>query len=200
VGRWPNGEPLVRRPQPEAAMAASGLSRADLEINHFDYAADVPDVVVALDTGPATIAGAPGDDNGVRCPHFAHIRKVNLRDKLTDQGPSFRFRMLRRGIPYGPPFRADAPDDADRGLLFLAYQRDLQPFLTASTTWMNSAAAPEGFGHDLLVGQQRLGRSAERREAGGLMTFEAPGDSAWITPTGGGFFFSPAVSVLRSLA
>ena len=89
---------------------------------------------------------------------------------------------------------------SDRGLMFLAYHRDLQPFLTASTTWMNSAAAPEGFGHDLLVGQHRLGRSAERIEPGGRrVTLDAPGDSRWITPTGGGFFFSPAVSVFAAL-
>ena len=96
-------EPLVRQPQPIVSLSA-GVSRADLEINHFDYAADVPDVRVHAAEGPSVIEGAPADVNGERCPHFAHIRKVNLRDKLTDQGPSFRFRMLRRGIPYGPPF------------------------------------------------------------------------------------------------
>ena len=58
-----------------------------------------------LDRPRHVIAGVTGDDDAVRCPHFAHIRKVNLRDKLTDQGPSFRFRMLRRGIPYGAAFR-----------------------------------------------------------------------------------------------
>jgi Dyp-type peroxidase family len=200
VGRWPNGEPLVRQPHPTVTAAAAPISPADLAINHFDYAADVPDVTVQLRSGPVTIAGAPGDDIGARCPHFAHVRKVNLRDKLTDQGPSFRFRMLRRGIPYGPPFSPAAADDVDRGLLFLAYSRDLRPFLTASTAWMNSASAPEGFGHDLLVGQRRAGRTAERLEPGNArVVFDAPGDSRWITPTGGGFFFSPALSVLATL-
>jgi Dyp-type peroxidase family len=201
VGRWPDGVPLVRRPQPIRQAESAPVSRADLEINHFDYATDVPDVTVQLTSGTSVIPGAPGDEGGVRCPHFAHVRKVNLREKLTDQGPSFRFRMLRRGIPYGPPFDPAAPDDEDRGLIFLAYHRDLQPFLTASTTWMNSAAAPEGYGQDLLVGQRRTGRTAERFEAGGRhASFDAPGDSRWITPTGGGFFFSPAVSVFAGLA
>lgn len=201
VGRWPDGVPLVRRPQPIPRAESAPVTRADLEVNHFDYASDVPDITVHLADGASVIAGAPGDDGGVRCPHFAHVRKVNLRDKLTDQGPSFRFRMLRRGIPYGAPFDPTAPNDEDRGLIFLAYHRDLQPFLTASTTWMNSAAAPEGYGHDLLAGQRRAGRTAERVEAGGRhATFDAPGDSPWITPTGGGFFFSPAVSVFAGLA
>ena len=38
-------------------------------------------------------------------------------------------------------------------------------------------------------------------EPGGRrVTLDAPGDSSWITPTGGGFFFSPAVSVFAALA
>ena len=146
------------------------------------------------------IAGVSGDPYGAVCPHFAHVRKVNLRDKLTDQGPSFRFRMLRRGIPYGDEFRPQVPDDEDRGLLFLAYQRDLQAFLTISATWMNSTAAPEGFGHDLLVGQDRAGRSAERQVNGTRVTLDARGHDPWIETTGGGFFFSPAVSVFATLA
>lgn len=200
VGRWPNGEPLVRTPR-EPGAVFDAVTRADLEINHFDYAADVPDVRVAAAEGPSLLTGAPADVGGERCPHFAHIRKVNLRDKLTDQGPSFRFRMLRRGFPYGRLFDPGAPDDEDRGLMFISYQRDLQPFLTASTTWMNSTAAPEGFGHDLLVGQHRGGRTAVRHEPNGRSaTLNAPGDSQWVTPTGGGFFFSPAISALANLA
>ena len=200
VGRWPDGAPLQRRPQPAAMLESAPVTRADLEINHFDYADAVPDVEVDLSTGRAVIAGVSGDPTGAVCPHFAHVRKVNLRDKLTDQGPSFRFRMLRRGIPYGAAFRPAAPDDEDRGLLFLAYQRDLQAFLTISATWMNSAAAPEGYGHDLLVGQDRAGRLAERQVDGTRVTFDARGHDPWIETTGGAFFFSPAVSVLATLA
>lgn len=194
VGRWPNGAPLVRCPLPPAHALG------DFEENHFDYADAVPDTLVDTDSGRQQVPGAPGDTDGARCPHFAHVRKVNLRDKPTEQGPSFRFRVLRRGIPYGMRFRDEAPDILDRGLLFLSYQRDLQTFMTLSATWMNSAAAPEGFGHDLLVGQHRLGRSATRRDpAGPSVSFAAPPDRTWITPTGGGFFFSPARSVFASL-
>jgi Dyp-type peroxidase family len=199
VGRWPNGEPLVRQPAPTAVLAEAPMTLANLALNHFDYADAVPDVEVDLPDGRARIPGVAGDPAGARCPHFAHIRKVNLRDKLTDQGSSFRFRMLRRGIPFGPLFRPAETGEVDRGLLFLAYQRDLQPFLTVSTTWMNNPSAPEGFGHDLLVGQHRRGRSAERHDPKGHVTLDAPAGASWITPTGGGFFFSPAVSVFANL-
>src|SRR3712207_8404725 len=40
-------------------------------------------------------------------------------------GEQARHRLIRRGIPYGPPLSADAADDGGRGLLFLAYQADL---------------------------------------------------------------------------
>ena len=64
------------------------------------------------------------DRHGARCPFHGHIRKVNPRNLGTDQGPADRtllFHVLRRGIPYGPPYEPGS-EGADRGLLFLAYQ------------------------------------------------------------------------------
>jgi deferrochelatase/peroxidase EfeB len=110
------------------------------------------------------ISGAPGDNGALRCPHFAHVRKVNLRDKLTDQGPSFRFRILRRGIPYGAPWTDGEAEAPDRGLLFLSYQRDLQAFMTLSSAWMNRPGAPEQAGHDFLVGQNASGARTSHNE------------------------------------
>jgi Dyp-type peroxidase family len=190
VGRWPDGTPLVRGPD-----APPQTLESDFAVNHFDYADGVPGTSVLLDGGTTELVpAAPGDDAALRCPHFAHVRKVNLRDKLTDQGPSANFRMLRRGIPYG---RAN---DDDRGLLFVAYMRDVQQFMTVSTTWMNNTAAPEGHGHDLLVGQTAGARTATRSFADGTsIELRAPANERWVIPTGGGFFFAPARSVLAAL-
>ena len=46
-----------------------------------------------------------GDDlEGRRCPLGAHIRRSNPRDALGHDGTlSMRHRMIRRGMPYGPP-------------------------------------------------------------------------------------------------
>jgi len=147
------------------------------------------------------VAGVAGDAEGAHCPHFAHIRKVNLRDKLTDHWPSSRFRILRRGIPFGPPYVEGEAPGVDRGLLFVSYQRALQPqFMTLVSSWMNSHDAPEGFGHDLLVGQSGGARFAAVPGGGeARRILEAPGATTWIVPTGGGFFFSPAVSFFRDL-
>lgn len=196
VGRWPDGTPLARSPGgPDAA-----LSDDDHAINFFAYAEAEHDAVVVEEGRARTVAGVSDDADGARCPHFAHIRKVNLRDKLTDQGPSSRFRILRRGIPFGPPYVEGESAGIERGLLFVSYQRALQPqFMTLVATWMNSHDAPEGFGHDLLVGQGGVRFAAVPGGAEPRRILEAPAGATWIIPTGGGFFFSPSVSFFRGL-
>ena len=199
VGRWREGEPLVRCP----VTPAPGHISVEASLNHFDYADPVPDVTVLLEGQAIRVSGAPGDLSADRCPHFAHIRKVNLRDAPNDQGrPGLQFRLLRRGIPYGPAFVEGEGEPPDRGLLFLAYHRDLDRFMTLSASWMNSADAPEGHGHDLLVGQQREApRSATRfPSAPAPARLDASAAERWIRATGGGFFFAPAKSVFRKLS
>jgi Dyp-type peroxidase family len=196
VGRWPDGTPVARSPGgPDAATATD-----EMAVNFFASVDEEPAAVVVEDGVRRTVLGCPADAGGLRCPHFAHVRKVNPR-RQTDQGPATHFRMLRRGIPYGPPYDPGEPAPADRGLLFLAYMRSLEKqFLTVSATWMNSEVAPEGFGHDLLLGQARAGeREADRFEPGRSARLTAPGPNPWVIPTGGGFFFSPALSVLAGL-
>lgn len=196
VGRWPDGTPLTRSPHaPDQAVAGDTML-----VNFFAYHEEEPDARVVDNNLSFTVPGVPGDDAGLRCPHFAHVRKVNLRDKTTDQGTSLRFRILRRGIPYGPAYVEDEAATPDRGLLFLSYQKSIDPqFITLSATWMNQADAPEGFGHDLLVGQNLAGRAARRPDFEGQAVQLMAGQATWITPTGGGFFFSPAISVLTGL-
>jgi Dyp-type peroxidase family len=198
VGRWPDGQPLVRCP-----LAADLPGCTDEQtLNHFDYAAAVPDASVVVEGQSTRITGAPGDMSAGRCPHFAHIRKVNLREAPNDQGKrGLHFRLLRRGIPYGPLWKEDEAEAVDRGLLFLAYHRDLEAFVVLSQTWMNNPSAPEGHGHDLLVGQHSAGRFAERFPMEPTHArIEASANERWIRATGGGFFFAPAKSVFRQLA
>jgi deferrochelatase/peroxidase EfeB len=143
-------------------------------VNDFDYAGPAEDFTVIENGRRRVVAGVPGDEEGSRCPFFSHVRKVNLRDKLTDRGPSSQFRLLRRGIPYGLPWSATETEPADRGLLFLSYQRDIEQFLTPSVNWMKQSSAPEGFGHDLLVGQTGGSREAARRNSDGIILFAPP--------------------------
>ena len=206
VGRWPSGLPLMR--SPEADDPAQAEDR--FAINHFAFNEAVPPV--QLVTGEV-VPGAAADQDGRTCPQFAHVRKVNPRDRRTDQGPSVEtlsLRILRRGIPFGVPFdhgQPDAPQNSEeRGLLFLSYQASIgRQFEVVNSKWMNSPAAPEGNkGIDLLVGQMN-GEAGDRSRTATLEN--ASGSSAqvkalrdWVIPTGGGYFFAPSINALTLLA
>jgi Dyp-type peroxidase family len=209
VGRWPSGAALMRH-QNEPVTADNELSA-----NYFLFGAATPDLQLA---GNA-VTGAKADPSpprGLQCPVFAHIRKVNPRDLPTDKGDRDRtrsFQMLRRGIPFGPPYDRVNPESAanlePRGLLFFAYQRAISlQFERLNTDWMNTEKGPADGGFDLLVGQNvatntglYLSKSATLYSA----PAPAPGEQVvapanWVKPTGGAYLFAPSLSHIRSLA
>ncbi|HEY6891866.1 MAG TPA: Dyp-type peroxidase, partial [Solirubrobacter sp.] len=145
VGRWPNGNPLVRDPD--------GDQRAIDGANVFGYMADTP-------ACPATgLGAAPADLDGDLCPHFAHIRKVNPRDAGTDMGTpadTLLRLLLRRGIPFGPPLIGGGDPAAERGLMFLGYGATIEDqFEFITRRWINSALHPRFGGRDPLIGADR---------------------------------------------
>jgi Dyp-type peroxidase family len=130
------------------------------------------------------------------CPLGAHIRKVNPREGKKDvlEVP----RMLRRGIPFGRSFD-EAPQESDRGLLFLAFQTSVKAqfeFLTRN--WMNSRDNPAP-GSDVLVGRSETTRSLTIMGPAGPVDV-ATEELNWIVPTGGAYLFVPSRSGLGKLA
>jgi Dyp-type peroxidase family len=119
VGRWRDGSPLALRPDAPDPALGNDKRRA----NDFRY----------------------GDDElGLRCPRGAHVRRTNPRDALGWEGRlTARHRILRRGMPYGPPLHDGAPDDgADRGLLFVCLQASIaRQFEIVQAQWCNDGNA-----------------------------------------------------------
>src|SRR5439155_18557927 len=79
VGRWRDGTPLVVSPERPQEQIAGDPER----VNDFVYG---------------------GDPDGIGCPLGAHARRTNPRDALGfGDRLTRRHRIVRRGMPYGPP-------------------------------------------------------------------------------------------------
>jgi deferrochelatase/peroxidase EfeB len=187
-----------------------GNSRAN---NHFFFARDTDPILLLPDAPgkPDTYVQARRDLNGAVCPLASHIRKVNPRDFVTEEGgeaDTLTRLMLRRGIPFGKALDSllpGTPDPlkGDRGLIFVSYQTSIdRQFSFLTKKWTNDSAAPNaGGGHDPLIGQNAAaGRrrfveligSGGEREPVGL-------DQEWVVPTGGGYFLSPSLAALQAV-
>ncbi|NJM59324.1 MAG: Dyp-type peroxidase [Oscillatoriales cyanobacterium RU_3_3] len=213
VGRWKSGAPIMRTPDRDNNQ----LSKDDSANNHFNFdqkSRQIPLIPGQPDDGYEL---APEDRDGFRCPHAAHIRKVNPRDITTEKGSNtdtLTRRILRRGIPFGKvlddPNNPDAdPLQGNRGLFFLSYQTSIEDqFEFLSKNWMNGEKTPEENpgGKDLIVGQNnnlgqnRKRRCTIRRKVDG-QTKEAiiESETDWVIPTGGGYFFSPSITALKDI-
>lgn len=164
VGRWPLG-----------ALASTSTTTDPGQVpdeNNFDFS---------------------DDEDGLKCPFGAHIRKVNPRNGPKDDLEMRRF--LRRGIPFGPRFEVNP--DAERGLLFISFQTsivDTFEFVTAK--WMNMPEKPgRNPGHDLLVGRSHTERILNIKSPHGPVSV-SDGGQQWVIPTGGAYLFTPSRSGL----
>jgi Dyp-type peroxidase family len=138
VGRWRSGTPTDHAP-----TADNRAGQAPAADNDFDFEAD---------------------PSGFKTPECAHIRKVYPRKgaehaaiEVTEEGTK-PHRILRRGIPFGPPFQPTAGRgdgvDAERGLVFQCYQSSLQDgFVFLQQAWVNFASFPDpNTGNDSVIG------------------------------------------------
>ncbi len=133
------------------------------------------------------------DEEGMKCPYHAHIRKSNPR--------SLDEKLIHRiGIPYGERGGSNV------GLLFMCMQKDIKnQFEHIQVKWMNNENFPEpGSGIDPIAGQKvslhrchaprrvrDLGPSYVRKEANEL--------NGTVALMGGEYFYAASISWLREL-
>jgi len=115
MGRWRSGCPVDLSPEKDDATIADDLQRR----NNFTYA---------------------GDDQGLRCPIGAHLRRSNPRATPLKRATAVRrHRLIRRGVEYGPHLQDGMLEDdgVDRGLINLFIQADIErQFEFVQREWM----------------------------------------------------------------
>jgi Dyp-type peroxidase family len=200
-GRWRNGNPLELMPDlPGKFLPMS-------EVNDFTYVAS---------TLP------PDDTLGIKCPVGSHIRRNNPRNEAIIGTDSTHHRIVRRAMPYGPPYDPAAPDLASvpRGLIGYFINASLTnqfEFLQSQwnqlSTFVKSATDPNGSadgnavfnisGEDVFLGvNDPSGSSFTLAAVGakGANNTTIGGFSRMITTRGGAYVFFPSISGLRYLA
>lgn len=176
VGRWRDGTPLVLSPEgPDPDLAGDFVRN-----NSFDYGKDA---------------------NGYVCPVGAHIRRANPRNSLPFSGALVnRHRLIRRGLPYGPPLPEGAADDGvERGVVFVCFQADLsRQFEFIQSQWLNDGNAFSlGDDKDPLIGNQEGSGKATLHGAPPWFVSPLP---RLVQTRGGEYFFAPGIGGLRHLS
>ena len=178
VGRWRDATPLVLSPDaPEVGFEAGARGS-----NDFRY--------------------ADGDPDGRRCPLGAHIRRANPRDALDPEARlSFRHRMIRRGMPYGPPLPAEASrdDGEERGLVFVCLVASIaRQFESVQVQWLNDGNFFHlGRDKDFLMGDPA--GTGKMTVQGDPPFFLAP-QGPFVTMRGGEYMFVPGIAALTAIA
>ena len=200
-GRWRNGNPLELQPD------SPGTFLPMSEVNNFTYVAS---------TLP------PDDTLGTKCPIGSHIRRNNPRNGAIIGTDSTHHRIVRRAMPYGPPYDPVTPDPnpVPRGLIgyfinasitnqfeFLEGQwNQLSTFVKSATDPNGSADGNAVFnisGEDVFLGVNDPSDSSFTLAAVGAKganNTTISGFSRMITTRGGAYVFFPSISGLRYLA
>jgi len=176
VGRWRDGTPLAVSP----GRADPALVADPARNNAFDYA---------------------NDGQGYRCPIGAHIRRANPRRSLPFDGKLVnRHRLIRRGLPYGPPLPEGATDDdVERGVMFACFQADLErQFEFIQSQWINDGNAfGLGADRDPLLGNNDGTGKFTINGAPPAFIASLP---RLVTTAGGEYFFAPGINGLHYLS
>jgi Dyp-type peroxidase family len=185
-GRWRNGVPLSLSPD------SPGASLPLEKYNSFDY--------VPTPNSP----DAFNDRKGYRCPVGSHIRRMNPRNSTVAGNSGLKRRIIRRGLPYGPPYDPDRPDDGiERGLLGLFIGVSLKDqFEFLMSDWANKGTFAPGLGDakDPVLGDNAAADSTFTIPVQGAKPIVLTGLSRFVTTRGGAYCFLPSATAIRYIS
>jgi deferrochelatase/peroxidase EfeB len=185
MGRWRNGVPLTLSPDPAEPDPPVDESK----LNDFDYA-------------PAKGHTTFFDDaHGTRCPVGAHIRRLNPRSSRV-MGPPHSRRLIRRSMPYGPPFEEAAEEK--RGLVGMFVCGDLElQYEFILRVWANEDLATHGLHgtrESIMGAQPPGGGEFLLRTEGGRDPIVMIGLPRLVQTLGSVYCFIPGIKGLQHLA
>ncbi len=186
VGRWRSGTPLDLSPDTD-----NRAGRDPLHDNDFNF--------TTKDAGGNIVP----DDLGVRCPRFAHIRKVYPRQNNFARNRNRR--IIRRGIPFGLPFDPASGTghgaDAERGLLFISFMASIEnQFEFLQHSWANNPTFPDGTaGPDPIIGDTQPRPSPVTIHRTGRPDLQLEFER-FVNTMGAVYAFAPSIPALDALA
>ncbi len=187
-GRWRNGVPLALSPDTDSPAEPIPIEK----LNSFDYAptSDHPETY--------------DDSKGYRCPIGSHMRRNNPRSSRIAGGSGLNRRIVRRGLPYGPPFDPSHPDDGiERGLLGLFIGVSLKDqFEFLMSEWVNGGTFAAGLGgtRDPVLGNTLDDQGKFVIPVENANKIVVSGFSRFVTTRGSAYGFIPSLTALRYIA
>lgn len=184
LGRWRSGAPLP------LSSTGTGPIPSD-RLNMFLYAGTVP-------------GQSEPDPKGVACPIGAHIRRANPRDEIVQGFFTQQARIMRRNVPYGPPFDPQQPDDGiERGLIGYFVNADFaNQFQFLMSQWMNADNFAGGMisGVDPLIGGRSLSSNDFTIPTSPTSSVKVNGFASFVITRGSAYCFLPSITGLRYIA
>ena len=177
MGRWRSGCPVDLSPDKDDLAIAADPERR----NNFTYA---------------------GDDEGLRCPIGAHLRRSNPRATPMKRATAVRrHRLIRRGVEYGPHLADGALEDdgVDRGLINLFIQADIErQFEFVQKEWMKGGEflGLDPSEQDPVNGTGGEGSQMSVPGAKRPFLFDLP---TFVTVKGGEYLFVPGLNALKGI-
>jgi Dyp-type peroxidase family len=183
----------------QLAAKLAGRWRDGVSVELRPWRTDDPgEIAAGAVKPPSNDFGYARDRDGFRCPIGAHVRRVNPRDDDGREGAAAkRHRLIRRGMPYGPPFAAG--DGHERGLIFICFNASIKrQFETVQSQWcMNGNAFGLGLDQDWLLSN---GGGTKKATIQGAPPFLADASSPVVIPRGCQYLLMPGIHALRGIA